>query len=240
MKMKYKKYPLTYEKVFTSEGCLKTFTFEGLVTDYPGGTEAYKNKFKSFFVEFDRFFWKLTIEYYWLQRRFVYQGIRKEHTRRTFIRTDSAYSTFIKHILGTNYQIFTTTFLFSKSLTYFQDFYGNMDTVNPFENPEYYTYPYKNISLAHLTLVYQMDERLDLLKEAEDQKMSFYEFLDFVINYINCVNDEQGRTVFTLYRAKKLSNWYIQYHFRKGTIGYGKNAVSQKEIRRKPYEYKKI
>ena len=242
MKMKYKKYPRVYEKVFTSDGCLATFSEETLETDYPDGKDAYIDKFSSYFHDFDRMFFQRMVEYYWLQRRFIYKGLRKDHHLRTFIRTDSSYSTFIKHHLGFNYQLFTSTFVFGKIVSYFQDFFGVMNDLSPFENPEIYEFPYKNIGLAHLTLVYQMDERIDLLKEAEDGKMSYYEFLDFVINYINCVNDEKGKTVFNLYRPLDNSNFYVQYYFRRGRgskLGKGKSNMSAKTLRRKPYEYKK-
>jgi hypothetical protein len=243
MKIKYKKYPKVYENVFTSEGCLKTFTPEKLETDYPGGPHVYMEKFRSFFYDFDKFFFARMVEYYWLQKRFIYQGVQKRHHLRTFIRTDSAYSTFIKHVIGRNYQLFTSTFVFGKIVSYFGDFFHNIDDGNPFEQPELYAFPYKNIGLAHLTLVYQMDERLDLLKEAEEQKMSYYEFLDFIINYTNCVNDETGRSVFELYRPRDSSNFYVKYRFRKGEQGMleGKGATTRaaKTAGRKPYEYKK-
>lgn len=244
MKMKYKRYPLTYEKVFTSEGCLKTFTPEKLETDYPGGKKEYFEKFRSFFYDFDRFFFKNMVEYYWLQRRFTYMGFRKVTHSRVFIRADAAYSTFIKHTLGFNYQLFTSTFVFSKIVTYFNNFFGDIDNSNPFEDPKFYEFPFKNIGLAHLTLVYQMDERMDLLKEAEEGKMSYYEFLDFVINYIYCVNDEKGQQIFNLYRPLNNSgSFYIQNLFRKGkgtSLGMGKsNTGKEKIMRRKPYEYKK-
>lgn len=241
--MKYKRRPQTYEKVFTSETYLNLFNPLELQTDYHGGPQEYTDKFRSLFRDFDLFFFQLVVQYYWMQRRFIFNNKRKEHDRRSFPRTDAAYSTFIKHHIGSNYQLFTTTFVFSKVLTYLHDFFGkDMDKHNPYEEPEFYEFPYKNISIAHLTLVYQMDERLDLLKEAEKGKMSYYEFIDFVINYTYCVNDEMDRQVFTLYRPLNNTNFYIQNHFRKGiTIGLGKSVRSQKSIRRKPckpYEYK--
>jgi hypothetical protein len=112
--------------------------------------------------------------------------------------------------------MFTTTFFFNKIITYFDDFFPDFDEHNPFEEPEYFKYPYEYVSTAHLVLVYQMDERMDLLKKAEEEKMTYYEFLDFVLNYTLCVNDDLGKTVYT-FRKPKVTNQfppYVQYHFR--------------------------
>jgi hypothetical protein len=243
-KRKYKEYPQIYEKVFTSEECLKTLIPDRCSTDYPGGFEPYAEKFREFFKDFTKLFWLKMAEYYWLQVRFIYEGIRKKTHLRMGIRTDSAYSTFIKNFVGSNYQIFVSLIFFRTVSTYFREIYGLEATKweSPYEFPEKYQFPWKNITLAHMFLVYQMDERLELLKIADERKMSFYEFLDFIINYINCVNDEEGKQVFTLFRPlSRIGDYYVQYHFREGAkSGFGKNCKSDKAIRRKKtYEYKK-
>lgn len=43
-----------------------------------------------------------------------------------------------------------------------------------------------------LCLVYMMPERLELLKHGEDKGMDFATFVDYVINYINCYNEDKG------------------------------------------------
>lgn len=50
-KRKYKEYKRQYEKVFTSEGVKKSFDFEKLSTDYPGGKDEYVAEVKSFMGE---------------------------------------------------------------------------------------------------------------------------------------------------------------------------------------------
>jgi len=236
-KMKYKEYPKVYENVFTSEGCLAKFSPIEMQTDYPEGPVAYMAKFKSWFREFDLTLWKIATEYYWLQCKFMKDNIKKFKHGRVNMRQDAAYATFIKHYIGNSYQLLTSTFIFSKIVTYFGDFFGHVEDSNPFTNPDFYKFPYERISLAHMALVYQMDERLELLKIAENKGMSYYEFMDFVINYINCVNDERQQKVFTLYRPMTSSNggnYYVQYHFRPGAkLGFGKGSRSVKEERRK-------
>jgi hypothetical protein len=242
IKMKYKEYPRVYEKVYTDEKYLSKFDKSLFGTDYEGGPEEYSKKFKSFFRDFDKEMWLKAIQYYWMQKRFFYKGEQKTKIR-SHVKMSTAYSTFIKHHIGHNYQILTSTFFFGKAVYYIDDFYKDkLDKVNPFTDPGFYEFPYKNIGLAHLTLVYQMDERLDLLEKADKENMSYFEFLDFLINYIYCVNDEKGKTVFSLQVpafANLGSHIYIIYHYRKtvGTkVGLGKGTTSSKGIRRKPYE----
>jgi hypothetical protein len=64
------------------------------------------------------------------------------------------------------------------------------DVDSPFENPDYYKFPYKNISPDFLILVWRMKERLALLKIADEKKMTYAVFMDYVINYIYCYNEE--------------------------------------------------
>lgn len=242
-KRKYKPYPKTYEDVFTTPGCLKTFSIDILETDYPDGKLAYVEKMNNFFHYYDQQMWLLSVQYSWLQRRFFNKGMQKTYHGRMHMRGDTAYSTFIKHYIGSSYQLLTCSFTFGKIVGYVSDFISDFDSKNPFDHPEEFSFPYKHISLAHMVLVYQMDERLDLLKEAEEKKMSFYQFCDFVINYINCVNDEEGKQVFSLYRPinEKMALYYVRYHFRNsGQVGIYGAARSIKSERRKPYERKKI
>ena len=230
--MKYKEYPREYEKVFTSEGCLEKFSFDKFETDYPGGKDAYFNRFKEYGYDFERLFFRGIVQYYWLQEKFSYMGVSRK-TKRSFIRADAAYATFVKHHVNFNYQLFTTTFFYNKVTTYLADFFPNYGEHNPFDEPEFFEFPYKHVTMGHLVLVYQMDERLDLLKKAEEEKMTYYEFMDFVLNYTLCVNDEHDRTIFTFSKPRGANTFppYVQYHFRKGITG--ASAKKHKEIRRK-------
>lgn len=53
-----------------------------------------------------------------------------------------------------------------------------------------------------------MDERMDLLKIAEEKNMSSFEFMDFVINYINCLNDEEDKTVYIFLKSSSNRGLY--------------------------------
>jgi hypothetical protein len=76
---------------------------------------------------------------------------------------------------------------------YFDHFYPEFEEENPFENPDYYAFPYKNITPDFLIFVYQMNARFDLLKQADEAAMTFAEFGDFVLDFIFIENDRLGR-----------------------------------------------
>jgi hypothetical protein len=76
---------------------------------------------------------------------------------------------------------------------YLSTLFPNFDTENPFENPDYFKYPFKNISFDFFPLVRQMDERMELLEMADKEDMTYAEFVDYVLNHCFSTNDELGR-----------------------------------------------
>ena len=99
----------------------------------------------------------------------------------------------LRRHVGMDIQIITRSKFFSKLELYFDELFPGFDDGNPFENPEYYKFPFKNISIEFLLVVHQLDDRIDLLKEADKQKMTFAIFLDYVINHVYSENDSLGR-----------------------------------------------
>jgi hypothetical protein len=73
---------------------------------------------------------------------------------------------------------------------------------NPFKNPDKYKYPYNHITLDHLVLVYQMENRLELLEEAEKRNMSHAEFANFVINWSVGYNLENKNEKYSVYKNR--------------------------------------
>ena len=91
-----------------------------------------------------------------------------------------------------------------------------------------------------LVLVYQMDERMDLLKKAEEGKMTYYEFLDFILNYTFCVNDEAGKTIYTFVKPRVSNQFppYVKYHFRKklqkgGGVSFRFQSQDKRKVKKK-------
>jgi hypothetical protein len=70
------------------------------------------------------------------------------------------------------------------------------ETKNPIESPEAFAYPWKNVTLAHLTTVHKMNDREHLIDLAERENMSWFDFMDYVLNHILSVNEEAGEEIY--------------------------------------------
>lgn len=104
-----------------------------------------------------------------------------------------AFTKFLRRVIGKDLQSLTKSKFFSKVETYLEDFYPNFMEGNPFKDTNHYKFPYKNISMEYLVPLYQVEDRLELLAEADKQKMTFAVFLDYIINYVYTKNEELGR-----------------------------------------------
>lgn len=189
--MKY--YEDEYEKIFTKKNndkCRidKVSTFNEIPLNTTLYIEEFKKEMRSFEVDTFNHFVKIT----WLMRRFCYDGERRTSHRGNGRKLDSAYGLFVR-----NFVEHDTKFIYSsrtslvKIMTYIDDIFPNFDEGNPFE--EDYKYPYDTVTFGHMVLVYQMDCKMELLDYAEKNKMPYTKFLDYVVNHINCHNDELGK-----------------------------------------------
>lgn len=199
-----RKHPQQFEKVFsedrkssTSKIKTENINIEGMsITEY---TMLFHNFLKDFY---DDLFLKC-VQLSWLRRKFTYANSKAKYpfylSTRSF---QGNFNKFIRRFIGNDIQIITKGYFFSTLENYYFDilFPGFMDG-DPFENPDYYKFPYNNISIEYLMLIYQLDDRLELLKEADDKKMSYAGFLDYVINHIYSENEVLGRDRYSLYQG---------------------------------------
>ena len=122
-----------------------------------------------------------------------------------------AFVKFLRRNIGKDAQIITRSHFFPKLEMYFDDLIPGFMDGNPFENPEYYRFPYKNISVEYLLVVHQLDDRLELLKIADEKKMSYAVFLDYCINHAYCANEELGRDRYQMrHSTDRTSPFYIK------------------------------
>jgi len=177
--------------------------------------DKYTSFFHSFLKDFyDDLFLKC-VKLSWLRRKFVFYGHKFKipgHERNS-IGLHIAFHKFTRRIIGNDIQMITKSPFFTKlEICYFDLLFPGFDDGDPFENPEYYKFPYKNISMEFLIVVYQLDKRLELLKHANENKMSFAVFLDFVNNYVLSENDRIGREKYTLkdfHRGRDSKIFYV-------------------------------
>lgn len=176
--------------MFTSDGALQKCDLSKITTDIGWDVTEYMDFFGKELKRISEELFNIVVRFHWLQRRFFYRGYQRKRSGWNNFMVDNAFATFVRHYLKMNSRILTSSFYYMRTEVYFRDFFPEFDKKNPFRNPEYYEFPYKNITIDFLTVVYQMPERLDLLAKAEEEGMSYAEFIDYVVNYVLCYNEE--------------------------------------------------
>ena len=189
-----KVYDKKYENVFTEkENFLKRCDIEKIspFNNIPLNTVIYIDEFKKEMRSFELDTFNHLVKIAWLMRRFCYNGERRLRNRSNGRILDSAYALFVRNFVEHDTKfVFSNKSSLAKILTYMDDLFPNFDDGNPLE--EVYKYPYEIVTLNHLVLVYQMEDRMELLDYAEKKGLNYVKFLDYIINHINCHNDEVG------------------------------------------------
>lgn len=209
-----KRYNKSFEDVYSGEYA-KNLCKLGSVSTFGGlNTSTYIDLYSKFVSEALVVLWDISIKHHWLERQFVYGGKRRAKKSRNGIILDSVFSVFFRNIVGGEHKIFSRMHILSKIETYIDDFFPDFDFNNPFREPKKYLFPYKNIGLDHLLVVYQMPERLELLEEAEKKNMTYVQFLDYVINYVFSYNEDVGDDIYIFMRTTLFPPYvkYIHYH----------------------------
>lgn len=209
----FKTYEKEYEDVYSSERTLKEISLDKISNTIWLTNFQYIQKFKKFgremylwmFDSFVRFVWlniKFNYNNYWV---WIVENKSTNYLRRYF-------ANFARNYIWMEFKAITAWFFPVKVISYFPDFFPMFDQHDPFEEPEYYKFPYENITPDFLLLVYQMPERLDLLNIAETQKMTFAKFYDYVINYVYCYNAEHKKDVFTFMHMSRHCPSFVVYN----------------------------
>lgn len=185
-----KKYAKIYEDVFTVPFCqgnkMQKCKIEQVsAADMP--LDRYMLQLKETLQEFDLFLFDYIVKIFWLFRQFRYKG-RQRLTKRNGFFLDVAFACFMRQYIGYDQRFVTRSDFISRIASYLDDFFPDFNITNPFKIK--IKYPYQYVSLPCLVVVRLMDERLDILAEAEKQQMRYTNFLDYVINYINCYNED--------------------------------------------------
>ena len=139
----------------------------------------------------------------WLRRKFVFYGAKTVIPIQKNSRVlANAFTKFLRRNIGNDIQILTKSRFFNKlELYYFDQLFPGFEDEDPFTNPGYFAFPYKNISMEFLFVVYQLEDRFELLEEADKRNMSFAVFLDYVLNHTLSENEELG------YNRYELTQW---------------------------------
>ncbi len=208
--MEFHEYKKSYEDVFTSKRALKNFKVEKVSTTLDMEEKIYRELWKLLFKSEQKQIFEFLVKYYWLSRKFCYNGRLRKKYRGNGQNLDKMFSLYLHHFVGFDNRIIGGNKIYSKIISYIDDFFPNLENENPFEKIPAYPYRYMNFSC--LTLVYKMPERLELLKIGEKRKMKYMKFADYVLNYISSVNEERGKTVFVMAKDLFAHDFYIKYY----------------------------
>ena len=107
-------------------------------------------------------------------------------------------------MVGTTQKALTSNYFFTSTATYLKDFFPDFLKHNPFDEPEYYAYPFKHITLDHLFFVYMCHDRIEMLKYADEKEMNILDFCNWATNHAFSYNEEVGKEVYSLSIMKYL------------------------------------
>jgi len=190
-----KRYPQIFEQIF-SEDRTSSRTKLNLDEITLGDMELneYVDLSRDFLNEVYSNLFTYTIKLSWLRRKFSYYGRKTTlPMNKNSLLSGLAFTKLLRRNVGKDIQIITKSKYFAKLETYFEELFPDLMDSNPFKYPNKFKFPFKYISADYLIVVYQVKDRIELLKIAEKEKMSFAVFLDFVINHVYCVNEALGR-----------------------------------------------
>lgn len=204
-----KNYKKEYENVFRNPRSLKKFKVEKVEILEGIDFDEYVTQLKDLFGDYQKSLFDNWVKLDWMLRKFSYEGKKKDKAGRVGWPTELAYSIFMRNIIGVDNKFLRKgTSAYSQISSYFDDFFKDFDFNDPFLVE--YEFPYKHINLNYLIFVYQMDERLELLEEAENRKMELAEFYDYIINYSSCLNNDIGEEKYHLSRTTNYLPYIIK------------------------------
>lgn len=190
-----KEYPEEYEKVFSDENRKAKFCKLEQVSFYqdnPVSISIFMRELDREMRAFEKDIFDHLVKITWLRRRFMYKGRRRRPHVPNGFDIERAYGIFMRSYMGFDLSYLT----FRKNIFYFvesyiEEWFPRLDEDNPFEVR--HEYPFSHVTFGFLLLVRQMDERMELLQIAEKCKFTLAQFMDYVVNYIGCLNEELER-----------------------------------------------
>lgn len=201
-----KEYPKRYEDVYSSDRSLRKCDLRKVTTDVGMSIPQYKKLFLESVIDFENKLFDTFLKIVWLRGRFCYDGIRISRESRNGFYADGAFGVFMRHHVGVDPSEFSFGLL-PYIKTYIRSWFPDFNEVSPFERE--LKYPYKHVRFSHLFTVYQMEERMDLIEYAEKNKMLYPHFVDYVINYVSCLNEEKGEQWYRLGHMYNNKNLYV-------------------------------
>jgi len=181
-------YPKTYEDAFTSALAFKRYKINKISNTDGIPIDKYISKFRCVFENQQLNTFDSLVKYVWLFKKFTFCGRKRSIT--DFRGNHYVFGMFLKEYVGYSKNSLGCPTIINKIIHYIFELFPDLDKRNPFE--EKIEYPFKYMNFECLYFVYNLPEKLDLLKYGENEKMSYSQFMNYVINYVGCHNDEVG------------------------------------------------
>jgi hypothetical protein len=192
----------TYEKQFAEELFdFRTKDFDTSIGSCYGdrGIGTLAAKFRELFKEYQESQWRFFVRYAWLEAHFMVNNRRRTGRAASNVWRDGFYNKFLRDRAGFSQKTLTMNKMHRFLESYFLDFYPDFLEHDPEKEPEYFAFPYKNVTFDHLLFVSRLgDERLALLDEAERKVMSFVKFANWAANWAFCSNQEMEKEKYVL------------------------------------------
>lgn len=196
-----------YEKVYTSKRYLQKYKPEKI--QKPDGfksLEEYQDRIRDFLREKSISMWDDFVQTHWLFNKFKYVGEHWTHKiTSNGIQSNIAFKLFVHEMVGSSHMFTKSSHYYCRINSYFDELFPKFDSGDPFKNPELYAFPFKHVNLDYMQLVHQMAERMDILNHAEERKMKYNEFVDFVIDYVGKCNETSKKDIYGVSKSWNMS-----------------------------------
>lgn len=189
-----KQYPKIYEDLFRQRKSLKP----SLIDSALGSRSELTASLKIFLSESYRELFRIAIRYLWLEKQITYKGLRRTRRFRNGHIPDQTFGRYMSGEVGIDQTVMTRSRWFTVVSTVLVEMFPKFLAKNPFEEPEYYEWPYEHIGLDFLVYVYQMPNRMELLDFANEKEMTYHDFKNWASNYVLSYNDDKGEEIYSI------------------------------------------
>lgn len=218
-----KKYEKVYEEVYTSKRITSKLDITRASNDLGLTMVEFAQALREAWMEMSISLYESSLKMEWLARQFKYKvkiSGRERYRRKRTTGSDAPHQwgVFTKNYAGVDVAPLRISFVNHAIVKYVDELLPQFSKKNPYKDTEYFKYPFEFITVDYMVLVYQMECRMDLLRIAEEEKMSFAEFIDYVINHVGCHNEEIGKDQYVLISANGKAPLYFKNTMKKGSL----------------------
>lgn len=189
-----KQYPKIYEDLFRQRKGLKV----ELIDSAHGTRDELTSLMREFFSDSFKDLFRIAVRYLWLEKQVIYNGKRRLRRFRNGHIPDQVFARYMMGDVGHDQTVMTRSRWFTVVSTVVAEMFPEFLQRNPFEEPEYFEWPYHTVGVDYLSYVYQVENRLEMLEYADSKGMSYLEFKNWVNNYVLSYNDDKGEEIYSL------------------------------------------